>query len=199
MFRSSRLLKSLQRSLQDASVRRRGFSYQKDLYLKSFEDELTKTDPTLAALRRELKQIGAKSAQHPNLARLINAYRQYGHLKGKTNPLESIEPCLTTTSVSTGILDPAFYGLDRSDTRAHPVSGLIFGPSDQMTLAELENYLQKTYSNEMTLEMDHLLVEEEKLWLAKEFEAIGQKKLDTASRLAICKLLLKSQVRKHVS
>lgn len=155
----------------------RNFSYQKDIYLNN----LNTNDP---ALRNELNELNKFKIEQSNLYRFIKAYHQHGHKQADINPLYS-RPETTLAE-----LDPATYGLT-NDT--YSTQGLLFVPRSNMNLNEVESYLKSVYSDKMSIEFEHILSEEEKLWISREFEQIQAKQLDKEIKLELAKLLLKSQ------
>lgn len=173
---------------------RRLFSYQTDLFVKSFDE------PPNAKLRGELESAQARRAEHSNLYRFIDAYYEYGHLNAKINPLDDSTSNIVNNSNHSlsKLLDPTSYGLSRSSAK-YPTNGLLFSPanSDQMSVEEIENYLKTIYSSKMTMEFKHLTNEEEKLWLVKEFEALNHQSLANGTKINIAKLLLRSQALDH--
>jgi 2-oxoglutarate dehydrogenase complex dehydrogenase (E1) component-like enzyme len=167
----------------------RKYNYQTEIYTGKF-----KLDHSLnETLKSEINsQIHLKNEQ-PNLYRYIKAYHQYGHIHGQINPLEQVEQSNTLES-KLFELNPEYYGL-KNDSTLYSTQGLLFGASNNsMTLNEIEKYLQSVYSSNMTIEFDFISSEEEKHWLAKEFEAIQNQALDKKIKIDLLKLLLKSQV-----
>lgn len=181
MLRSARYLKSsFEKSISlcgGSSFQSRQFTYQKEIYTNDFEQVNHKIP----------KDVLDSRAANPNLYRFINAYHKYGYKLARLDPLE-----LTNLEDKMGELDPKNFGLDEAkfnvDNLLHSVAG------QQLGLSEVESYLKQAYSSNWAIEFEHLQSEEEKLWLAKEFEQINAKKIDNAVKLDLVKLLLKSQV-----
>ena len=84
--------------------------------------------------------------------------------------------------------------MDRS--QIYSTTGLLFNSNteESQSLNDIENSLREIYSKNITIEFDHISNEEEKFWIAKEFEIMSNKQLESNSRVEILKLLLKSQV-----
>lgn len=179
MLRSSRYLK-LNKSKLTSFPATRHFNYQKEIYINDFD---CVGDKKLAA------QVTNSRASNPNLYRYINAYHKYGFKLAKLDPLG-----LTNFDSHVDELDPAVYGLSGTASKFN-VDNLLFKPdSSQLDVTEIEAYLKRHYSSNCAIEFDHLQNEEEKLWLAKEFEAVNSKTLENNVKLDLLKLLLKSQV-----
>lgn len=175
MLRSSRYVKlTLGKSIS------RCFSYQKDIYMREFDSE----ESIRGQLPRDV--IESRSSQ-PNLYRYINAYHKYGFKLARLDPLG-----LNYSNSRVDELDPSVYGL-RGDSK-FAVDNLLFkSAGSQLELSEIESYLKKNYSSHTAIEFDHLQNEEEKLWLAQNYESINSSSIDSDAKLEMLKLLLKSQ------
>lgn len=187
MLRSSRYLKSsLEKSIStsSASLSRRSFNYQKQIYLKNYENAVNIED------RAFVDDVVKSRQSFSNLYRYINAYHKYGYQSARLDPLELENPRLHTLK---NYLDPKEYGLDSSEK--FKVDNLLFNTnSNQLDLAEIEKYLKSHYSSNCAIEFDYLKNEEEKLWINKEFELLASYTINKEVKLDLLKLLLKSQV-----
>jgi 2-oxoglutarate dehydrogenase complex dehydrogenase (E1) component-like enzyme len=97
--------------------------------------------------------------------------------------------------LSTAQLEPSRYGLDPS--AQYEVDDLLFLQSHsggRWSVEQIENYLTNIYSKSCSIEFDYLRDEEEKYWIAREFELMQQTKLDKSTSINILKLMLKSEV-----
>ena len=173
-----RIIRSRSKLVNVLANSQRYFNYQKNIYTTNLKvDEST--------LRNELNELNQFRIEQPNLYRFIKAYQQHGHKQANVNPLN------TKSETTIAELNPANYGL--TDSNSYSTQGLLFGSNSNMSLNEIELYLKKVYSDKMTIEFDHLLSEEEKHWISKEFEEMQAKQIDKETKIELAKLLLKSQ------
>ena len=188
MLRSSRVLKQQWNSL--SSTFNRTYHYQTEIYNNDFIESKRVNNQFYENLRKDTEDLYSKAKEEPNLYRFIKAYRQYGFKIGEVNPLR-----LEKISKLPLELDPAQYGLDSA--AKYSTNGLLFGNNNEnelISLSDIENYLRDVYSKNLTIEFDHISNEEEKLWIAREFENMASEKLDNQTKVEVLKLLLKSQV-----
>lgn len=169
----------------------RGYHYQTKIYNVDQLDKSIQSD-FYKKLEEELAKSYENANQEPNLSRFINAYRRYGFKKHTLNPLGSVQHDKYLVE-----LDPSKYGLNLS--AKYDVKNLLYNQNfsennSVISLADIENILKSTYSTNLTIEFEHILSEEEKFWIAKEFEQMHNVQLNNDSRVNILKLLLKSQV-----
>jgi probable 2-oxoglutarate dehydrogenase E1 component DHKTD1 len=183
MLRTSRILK--QHMSSAGFTFQRTYHYQTEIYNNEFTESKRLNDPLYENLRKENENLYEIAKQEPNLYRFIKAYRQYGFKIGDINPLKSEKVHNMPLE-----LDPIRYGLDRSSQ--YSTNGLLSGGGFK-SLNEIESYLKDIYSKNITIEFDHILNEEEKLWISKEFEAVSNQQLDSKVKVNVLKLLLKSQ------
>lgn len=162
------------------------YHYQNKIY-KNPQVDLR---PLLSTIREKISETNEKILNQPNLYRFIEAYRRYGYLASQINPLNGQQFDVTNE------LDPKKYGL--SDNLSYSIDGLLHLSNNQITsLQEVKDYLKNVYSSHMTIELDHITSEEEKYWLAREYEKLQQESLNHDTQLNIAKLLLKSEVFDH--
>lgn len=174
-----RIIRSRSKLVSIASNSYRNFNYQKDIYTKNLQinDDY---------LKEELNELNKFKIEQPNLYRFIKAYHQHGHQQALTNPIDN-------KTVNLNELNPSNYGLNNENV--YSTEGLLFSQYSNMNLDEIETYLKNAYSDKMSIEFDFITSEEEKLWIAREFEVIQLKELDKNVKIEIAKLLLKSQVK----
>jgi 2-oxoglutarate dehydrogenase complex dehydrogenase (E1) component-like enzyme len=187
MLKSSQLCKNLRKPAVLSHLTR-NYNYQTELYAKKLELK----DERLA---EELKLAYKHRAAQPQLSRFIEAYHQYGVKLARLDPLE-LNPVSNNLPVE---LNPATYGLNASTTAS--TEGLLFGAvgSQSTSIGEIEAYLQRTYSSNMAIEFSFINNEEEKLWIAKEFEAMSATQVPSNDKIEMLKLLINSQVRLFVT
>jgi 2-oxoglutarate dehydrogenase E1 component len=119
----------------------------------------------LAALTQasgtEAKVTAAKQIA---VARLIVAYRGLGHFRAALDPIKlRSQPVIPD-------LDPAYHGLTEDDMDTVFHTGNLGGRSE-MTLRELLEMLQETYTESIGVEFLHIAEVEEKRWLQTRLEA----------------------------
>lgn len=124
-------------------------------------EKITRTRSTSAAgpavdasLAHERKQVGVNE--------LINAYRMRGHQQAAFNPLDKKRPTIREMELSA-------HGLTEADLDV-PFNTGSFHASEQMTLCELRNQLEKTYCGSIGIEYMHMLDTTQKEWLEQRFE-----------------------------
>ena len=168
----------------------RNYNYQNQIYNSQFES----TAKDAESLKTKLDSVRAARNAQPNLFRFVKAYHQNGHKKGHINPLSS-----AASRPEVFELEPGFYGLDRQDTATkYSTQGLLNSDASAMTVSEMEAYLNRTFSDKMTIEFEHVQCELEREWIAKEFEKTQASQVDIGDKVEILKLLLKSQVNEWI-
>nr|CAD7590622.1 unnamed protein product [Timema genevievae] len=99
--------------------------------------------------------------------------------------------------VTLPVLDPKRYGLDKQET--FKFSGILSTASEEGTLQEAVQFLEKTYCDKISAEFEDLEVsidfeeEEEREWFTKRIEQIGSEDVDKSMQVALATELLKSQ------
>lgn len=95
---------------------------------------------------------------------LIEAYRTYGHLSARVNPLETKEP------LDVEELKLTTYGLSEKDLNTpYPTFGVV--PKEKAYLSEIVKALQTIYCSTIGFEYKGLQNDEVKKWLQKEIES----------------------------
>ena len=159
------------------------YHYQTELYAKKFEIKDAKLEQELVAVN-ELRRNNAQ------LARFIDAYQQQGVKRANLDPLGLQNNSSNETLKE---LDPATYGLDKNSS--YSTEGFLFSNEKSMSLSQIETYLNKVYSSNMSIEFSFINDQEEKLWIAKEFEAVSAKQVQVQAKKDMLKILMNSQVR----
>ncbi len=115
---------------------------------------------------------------------LITAYRTYGHLAAKLDPLEMIErPAVPN-------LDLSWHQLSDSDLNHVFFAGESF-PKTSMPLSEIYQALRETYSGSIGIEYMHIADVAETTWLQQKLESVqGKAKLSSDHKLQILKELI---------
>ncbi len=118
---------------------------------------------------------------------LINAYRQRGHFLAKLDPL-NIEPLKTKQELQLTLEDFGFTNeqLNQIFEVRSEISAI-----NTCSLSELVNFLERTYCQNIAVEIDYLEEIEEKKWLFNELEKKSSTlNLSPQEKLVILKALL---------
>lgn len=137
-------------------------------------------------LSEELKGVTQLRHTNAQLYNYIKAYHEYGVRLAKLNPLEAEDVKMPVE------LNPETYGLRTNSS--YSTEGFLFNDQKTMSLTEIEQYLQSIYSSHMAIEFSFIDNEEEKLWIAREFEKLNGLQISNETRVDLLKLLVKSQV-----
>ena len=129
----------------------------------------------------------ASSALGAKAAALISAFRSFGHLKAKINPLKS--PVQMTSPDPA--LDISAYGFSSADLDS-VVPALGFAGQETLKLRDLISALESTYGSSIGFELEHVYSPEERAWLRNAAEIRYASKGNLASDL---KLKAFTQVR----
>ncbi|KAL4890858.1 thiamine diphosphate-binding protein [Aspergillus ambiguus] len=111
------------------------------------------------------------SKKHANLQRMIRAYRELGHLKANTNPLQLPNRRPPPEELSSG-----FYGFTEDDLdREFELSPEVlphFAPIKQsMTLREIIQTCESIYCGSMGAEYHHVATRQEREWIQERIES----------------------------
>ncbi|HKY69452.1 MAG TPA: 2-oxoglutarate dehydrogenase E1 component, partial [Gammaproteobacteria bacterium] len=149
------------------------------LKTSQYFQNLYKTSHVLESGRPHPSEEGARQKKLNQIYRLINAFRRYGHLAAKINPLTVSDRKPEVRKE----LSLAYYGLDRDLNRVFEVE--IFGKKE-IALAHLSQILQNTYCGTLGAEYMHLGSEEEKRWI--------QEKIETPNNLGVLNAVEQKQL-----
>jgi 2-oxoglutarate dehydrogenase E1 component len=106
---------------------------------------------------------GADLGRMASAMALVDAYRIYGHLAARLDPLESPPP-------GDPALDPAFHGLD-PDSLGRISADLLDVHVGGATLADALISLRRTYSGTIAYEVEHIANHRERAWLRRAIES----------------------------
>lgn len=98
------------------------------------------------------------------VAAYVQAWKSFGHLKAKVNPLSVSSPEIPT-------LKKENYGISESDFSKTTMAGLLIG-LDKMSFAELHKVLEARYAGTVGAEIEHIESNEERTWLQDQFAQI---------------------------
>ncbi len=98
--------------------------------------------------------------------RLIEAYRNRGHLKAQTDPLKagSFQP------IPSAKIDSEEFGLTKDDLETVFTIATQVGLSKPSTLQEIINHLEKVYCGSIGMEYKYIEDPEVELWFSEQFE-----------------------------
>ena len=97
--------------------------------------------------------------------RLIQSYRNRGHLKAKLDPLGMMERRFVED------LDIEFHGLSNEDLDQIFYTDTLDTGSDKLTLREIINRLEEIYCGNIGIECNHIMESEERRWFQRKFES----------------------------
>ena len=97
--------------------------------------------------------------------RLIQSYRNRGHLKAKLDPLGMME------RRSVEDLDMEFHGLSNEDLDQEFYTDTLDTGSDKSTLREIISRLEEIYCGNIGIECNHIMESEERRWFQRKFES----------------------------
>jgi 2-oxoglutarate dehydrogenase E1 component len=136
----------------------------------------------------------ASIQDHLKVQLLVRAYQVRGHLRASIDPLGIMQPDRDFCPAPE--LEPSFYGFspaDLSNLRFHLGTGLL--PEFQaaqpvMTLGEIVEQLQRTYSNTIGYEYSHIPDRQQCNWLRARIEVPQQYAFSKEEKLVILDRLL---------
>lgn len=108
---------------------------------------------------------GGKDQTFSKLEKIIQAFRSLGHLHADLNPLAAPQD-------HPDYLKPSYYGLSTDHSVALPVPGFSDHP---LTILEITQKLQNTYTRSIGADYAHLQNPQEKLWLERQMESCENK------------------------
>ena len=97
--------------------------------------------------------------------RLIQSYRNRGHLKAKLDPLGMMERRFVED------LDIEFHGLSNEDLDQVFYTDTLDIGSDKSTLREIINRLEEIYCGNIGIECNHIMESQERRWFQRKFES----------------------------
>ena len=128
-----------------------------------------------------------QEAKYFKLCQLIEAYRNFGHERAN---LDAISLNKANNKLSLNLKD---FDLENCKNDTFQTSDLLPGiGSDNATLTEILEYLDKTYCGTLAVEVKQLC-EADRTWVTQKFEQIQQSEFTETDKAAIKDLLLKSQ------
>ncbi len=97
--------------------------------------------------------------------RLIQSYRNRGHLKAKLDPLGMMERRFVED------LDIEFHGLSNEDLDQVFYTDTLDTGSEKSTLREIINRLEEIYCGNIGIECNHIMESQERRWFQRKFES----------------------------
>lgn len=140
---------------------------------------------TLESSNKEAIENRIKNA---DILRLVTAYREQGHKNADIDPLNSFERDAKDLSLHR-------FGLDNVDpNKRFKLSGLLrCNGQEKASLKDILEHLEKVYCAQLSVEVQQILEESEKLWLAALIEESVYWPLEADRQICLAKLLLRSQ------
>ena len=121
------------------------------------------------------------------LCKLIEAYRNFGHEQAN---LDAIALSKVNNRLELKLGD---FGLEECQTDIFNISNLLPGfGSDEASLSEILNYLDKTYCGTLAIEIKQLC-ESDKTWVTQKFEQIQNIEFNETDKSSMRDILLKGQ------
>ncbi len=145
--------------------------------------------PSYSAIRQKFAELArvkvsvgvgnqkSSNALQEKVSEWIAAYRRYGHLCAKTDPLN-----LNNTS-NLGILNLATYGLSATDTNLYDAAGVSGLTS--ATLSQIQQRCEKIYCGPIGFETEYLDNPEEVQWLRTRVEQYPQWHLNHEEKIQL--------------
>lgn len=124
----------------------------------------------LRAAEKKTRNVVVSESKQANVTDYINAYRTYGHLMAKLDPLNMAERCAVAR------LELSEHNLSDEDLNKTFFAGESF-PSSKMTLSEINKALKETYCGSIGVEYMHIANSEETKWLQYVFESVQGKSI----------------------
>ncbi|KAK2567368.1 2-oxoadipate dehydrogenase complex component E1 [Acropora cervicornis] len=145
---------------------------------------------------RPLPQVlveGSKDAlenrnKNADILRLVTAYRVEGHKNADVDPLNTFKRNESGLSLSK-------FGLDDVNlNKKFKLSGLLHcNGQEEASMKEILEHLENVYCGQLSVEVQHIVDESEKLWLAALIEESVHWPVETERQVHLAKLLLRSQ------
>ncbi|KAK3755337.1 hypothetical protein RRG08_026067 [Elysia crispata] len=130
--------------------------------------------------------------QHSKVVQLVEAYRSHGHKTAHLDPLNLMEKEFVPE------LDINFYGLQDDLNKMVKTEGIFYGTgTKELSVKDLIQKLQETYSGTIGAEFQHLQTQEERIWFVRQFESRNRILLSPEEQVDLAKLLLKCQAFDH--
>ncbi|ETO94170.1 2-oxoglutarate dehydrogenase E1 component [Legionella oakridgensis] len=132
-------------------------------------------------------QVVSADVKQAEVAHLINAYRTYGHLIAKLDPLEMTE------RPSVANLELAYHHLSDDDKKRIFFAGNTF-IKERMLLSEIYEALCETYCGSIGIEYMHIANTEERKWLQHQLESVqGKPPIASERKLTILNELIAAE------
>jgi 2-oxoglutarate dehydrogenase E1 component len=134
--------------------------------------------------RKPQQATASLDSREYQVADLVNAYRAFGHIEAKLDPLEMM------VSPKNRSLDLAYHKLTQADLDQNFVTNAYFNGTN-MPLREIINALRETYSGSIGIEYMHIANEEETRWIQKRLESTkGRPSFGPEKKIQILKELI---------
>lgn len=144
-------------------------------------------DYFLKHANKKMVQTISPDIKQAEVAHLINAYRTYGHLAAKLDPLEMVERAPIKS------LKLSYHNLSEADLNKEFYADESF-PKKRMPLAEIYDVLQEIYCGSIGIEYMHIANTDERKWLQSKLESVnGRLKVSAEKKVEILKELIATE------
>lgn len=136
---------------------------------------------------KKVVQTISPDIKQAEVAHLINAYRTYGHLVAKLDPLEMVD------RIPLKSLTLSYHNLSEADLNKEFYADESFA-KNRMPLAEIYDVLQETYCGSIGIEYMHIANTDERKWLQNKLESVnGRLKVSAEKKIEILKELITTE------
>eukprot|EP00095_Tigriopus_kingsejongensis_P000620 maker-scaffold275_size226830-snap-gene-0.25 protein:Tk00620 transcript:maker-scaffold275_size226830-snap-gene-0.25-mRNA-1 annotation:"2-oxoglutarate dehydrogenase e1 component dhktd1-like mitochondrial" len=147
----------------------------------------------LEALNREVQVDFHARNNHPNVYRMIEAFRRSGHIYAKINPVPFRDQLQVSGQPE---LSLKRFGLSAEDHV--PTSGLVnWDHPGKAEVHELREFLEKVYCGPMAVEFDSVECDAEREWLYQSIEKLAQVEISQEQKRNLAFEMLRSQNFDH--
>eukprot|EP00123_Amoebidium_parasiticum_P013663 comp22085_c2_seq1/m.32201 comp22085_c2_seq1/g.32201 ORF comp22085_c2_seq1/g.32201 comp22085_c2_seq1/m.32201 type:complete len:932 (-) comp22085_c2_seq1:38-2833(-) len=146
--------------------------------------------PAPIVYQPESAAIIANKVAHPNLMRLVTAYRLYGHQNADLDPLQ------TFNERTASELDLQLYGFNKDSATKYPTYGIVAMGDEQheADIGSIVAFLERTYCGKIGAEFMHSMDVTERRWFADQFERTRFQAIGRDDKRHMLDLLVRSEV-----
>jgi len=121
-----------------------------------------------------------------SVAKLVNAYKSFGHLKAALNPLQEEAPEARKSQEEIDeIFDLSAYGLSEGDLSKSTFAGKLFDLPESVSLSLLIQKLELCFCNTVAVEFEHVSSPVERAWLYTEYFSINEELISIETKKQI--------------
>ncbi|XP_073248521.1 2-oxoadipate dehydrogenase complex component E1-like [Porites lutea] len=144
--------------------------------------------PSLQVTDRGSEEALQNRIKNADILRLVTAYREHGYKNADIDPLNTLKRDSKELSLER-------FGLDNVDVnKTFKLSGLLnCNGLEEASLTEILPHLERAYCGQLSVEIQHIVDESERQWLAGLIEESVHWTLEADRQAHLAKLLLRSQ------